>query len=271
MHGSFVAAALGAAALSFLASPHAAIDLAQSNAAATPQAAVVCDVVLGLIAPIDPDGSGASSRYSVALYAADADTATASGTIALYTAGDRYDVPFANATALSPGSHATRKPLVVEFSEPVRIERGNVVSTTGPSGGTCVPFTAWNPPQYAGDAPDAQRVDANADNARLLQAPAGVPISAQRCAGPNAPPTMVQPSHITGPGYAWSRDLNADVAIAIDDDGSVAGATIYRSSGVAAYDLIVLAQARESTYAPGVLRCRATGGIYLFHGTLKGG
>ena len=269
MRWSLPAAALAAAVLSFVPPLAAKAEPLPSPAPTTP-AAVLCNVVVGLIEPIDPDGSGASSRYGLALYAADSDIATASGAIAVFSAAKRYNVSFQDAKALSPGSQAARTPLVVEFSEPVRIERATVVSLSGPNGGACAPFTAWNPPQYAGDEPNAQRIATTSVNAMLLQASAGTPISAQRCAGTDAPPTVIQPAHVGGPGYAWSRDLNVDVAIVIDDDGSVGGATIYRSSGVAAFDLIVLAQARDSTYAPGILRCRATGGIYLFHGTLKG-
>jgi len=284
MRWSLPAVALGAAVLTFFPLPREAIDLAQSigaaslsstaradplpSAAPRPQA-VLCDVVIGLIAPIDPDGTGASSRYALALYSADADTATASGTLALYSATDRYDVSFEDVKALSPGNHGARTSVVVQLSEPIRIERGNVVSTSGTTGGTCVPFTAWNPPQFAGDSADAQRVAVATANTKLLQAAGGVPLPASRCAGPDAPPTVIQAARVPGPGYAWSRDLHADVAIVIDDDGSVGGATIYRSSGVPAFDMIALAQARESTYAAGILRCRTTGGIYLVNGTLK--
>jgi hypothetical protein len=285
MRWSLPAVALGAAAISFAPQPHQAIDFAQSigvvslssTAMADPlpspapaQTAVLCDVVIGLIAPIDPDGTGASSRYALALYAADADTATASGTLALYSASDRYDVSFEDVKALSPGNHGARTSVVVQLSEPIRIERGNVVSTSGTTGGTCAPFTAWNPPQFAADAADAQQVAAATQNTKLLQAAAGVPLPASRCAGADAPPKVVHQADVPGPGYAWSRDLHADVAIVIDDDGSVGGATIYHSSGAPAFDLIALAQARESTYASGIQRCRHTGGIYLLNGTLKG-
>jgi hypothetical protein len=285
MRWSLPAVALGAAAITFAPQPHQAIDFAQSigvvslssaaqadpvaSAAPTAPGVVLCDVVLGLIAPIDPDGTGASSRYALALYAADSDAATASGTLALYSASERYDVSFDNVNALSPGNHAARTSVVVQLSEPIRIERGNVVSVSGPTGGTCAPFTAWNPPQSAADAANAQHVAVATYNAKLLQAATGVPFPASRCAGSDAPPTVVHAAQVDGPGYAWSRDLHADVAIVIDDDGSVGGATIYHSSGAPAFDLIALAQARESTYAPGIQRCRRTGGIYLFNGTLK--
>jgi hypothetical protein len=271
MRWSLPAVALGVAALSFAPQPHEAIAQADPVASAAPTAPAValCDVVLGLIAPIDPDETGASSRYGLAFYAADSDSATASGTLALYSATDRYDVSFENVSALSPGNKAARTSVVVQLSEPIRIERGNVVSVSGATGGTCAPFTAWNPPQFAADAAAAQHVAVDTYNAKLLQAATGAPLPASRCAGADAPPTVVHTAQVGGPGYASSRDLHADVAVVIDDDGSVGGATIYHSSGAPAFDLIALAQARESTYAPGVIRCRPSGGIYLLNGTLK--
>ena len=90
----------------------------------------------------------------------------------------------------------------------------------------------------------------------------------------NAKRVLPEATELAGPrgpsGVAALRDKTALVQIDLTDDGIVANASVYRSSGDSRFDLAAMWGAAASKYSGGRFHCRPAGGSYLYRADYSG-
>jgi TonB family protein len=209
------------------------------------------------------------TRYAVSFRALE--TGRASGTLALWAGGLRYDVPFRDAVALDSRDRISPETsFVVRFPEPTTLD-GAVVTAIDEGSGLrpCDPwFAPWVPVarsatdgRTAAERTSEERFLSRARAATAIAAPPSVadPVS---CAAPNRPGRTV---HAVGPDRPMSgRTGISTVMVLLDPNDHVAGARIQTSSGDPQLDDAALAAASRSEYQGQMFRCRHVMGGYLF-------
>jgi hypothetical protein len=208
--------------------------------------------------------AGKAERYAMVIRTLTGKPGNVTGTLALYTATQRYDVPVVNVTAFSDQDRRTHPTVIlVRFPEPLRIERARLASLAGDDGGPCAPATAMT-----------QWKDVNvitkAALSRIAEATpisAGAPISdpAPACAGDDRiawATSPVTPRWAPDGGAPPTGATEAEVFLA--DDGYIVNAVVSLSSGSRSFDGATLDAARASKYTPAIDNCYQHGGVYLF-------
>jgi len=74
------------------------------------------------------------------------------------------------------------------------------------------------------------------------------------------------------PVYPFSREMGpatSMIKITLDPNGQVVDATVFKSSGVDAFDIATLEAAKQSTYSPRIAFCRPAVGAYIFKVTFQ--
>lgn len=237
----------------------------QPSPAATDQA--LCLALLENLTPLDPAPGDVATTYAMSLSSLNDAPGVASGTVALFTGDQRYEVPFKGATVrgdLQKDVAAT--PIVVRFPRPIHVSRAYVSSLVAPSGGPCSPLST--PASWKIEAETPAHI-AFMQAARALHpaaAPAGVHAEPAQCAGPDrdaatkvavapAVPSMASQQGATG---------TAQIAVILTDDARVVGVKVFRSSGNWLLDDAALAGALKSSYQTEIRNCLAIGGIYIY-------
>lgn len=96
--------------------------------------------------------------------------------------------------------------------------------------------------------------------------PAFLPaLVAASCTKPNADAAPINPVR---PQLLQSQmpkqKVSVEVVVAVNVNGKVTNATVYKSSGNAAIDNAVLTAAKKSRYSPKMVNCVAVRGTFLF-------
>jgi Gram-negative bacterial TonB protein C-terminal len=235
----------------------------------TPSAALCLAVVKDVI-PIDNGPDDKASLYAVTLQSLNGVAGIASGTLALYTERQRYDVPFKGAVAAGDAAHPSYPTMIfVRFPGPVTIVRSRVASLDGDGGGPCLPYTKWghwvpSKAAPAGSGPELlDRATVQAKTSQPIPAPAPVDEPPRACDGKDGDATTIRP--VTPPPQPYHPGSHVvEVQVFLTDDGTAAGAAVYKSSGVPDLDQATVEAALESTYKPEIRDCRAMGGTYIF-------
>ena len=98
-------------------------------------------------------------------------------------------------------------------------------------------------------------------------------ILAQAAPAPTGTNTCTHEAWVTNPvpppfnppsGTQILRSLSTEVEVTLNPDGSVKTVSIFKSSGYTAWDDAVLYAARNSTYLPKVIDCKAVEARYIF-------
>ena len=140
---------------------------------------------------------------------------------------------------------------------------------------TCLPEPDANPNAKVRDIPDPpQRVNATNDLEALPAAGATVlpayaiatPGDMTKCLNPFVSSTVTRAVSPLYPASArWlATNVTSEIEVAINADGSLAGAWVYTPSGIPAIDAAALRSAEISTYSKGIAMCRPAPGTYLF-------
>jgi TonB family protein len=265
MRGSLVLASL------LLCAPTAGPSVVAAEPTPAPSAALCLAVVKDLV-PVDATADGKASLYAVTLLSLNGATGTASGTLSLIADRQRYDVPFKDAVAIGDPEHTTNRPMIlVNLAEPANILGARIASLDGDSGGPCSPYTTWG-----------HWVRSKATSTDLVAEATTLARTASPIAAP--PPTDVQPLVCAGPDADVRATLAAnpadpvnhrgsnvvDVEVYVTDDGTAAGATIYKSSTFPDLDQAAMDTALRSTYTPRIRHCRAMGAAHIFRADFEG-
>ncbi len=105
------------------------------------------------------------------------------------------------------------------------------------------------------------------EGSSIIAAQRSQALKATNCSEPFKPPSVTKQSSPDFPrilGGSFTGAATAAAEVAINADGSVADASIWGPSGLAAFDDATLAAARASTYKPGSAYCSPVPGNYLF-------
>jgi TonB family protein len=244
---------------------------AAANPTPAPSAALCLAIVRDLI-PLDASADGKASVYAVTLSSLSGVSGTASGTLSLISDRQRYDVPFKDAIATGDPEHATNPSMIfVKFAEPTDILGARVASLDGDSGGPCLPYTTWGHWVRSKASPTdlAAQATTRAKTAQAILAPPPIDVQPLPCAGPDADVRATLAAHPADPvNHRGSNVVEVEVYIA--DDGTAAGAAIYKSSNFPDLDQAALDTALRSTYTPRIRHCRAMGGEYIFRADFEG-
>jgi hypothetical protein len=210
------------------------------------------------------------TRYAVSFRSLE--TGRASGTVALWAADRRYDVPFHNVVALDSRDRISPETsLTVRFSAPTVLDGAVVTALDDGSGSRpCEPwFAPWvpNAPQLPGGQTRQERTDEDrfvmrARAATPTDAPAPVP-DPLTCTTPNRPGRTVRAAEPGRPPSAPMSGL-AVVMVLIDQSDKVIGARIQRSAGDVGLNNVALSAAQRSEYQGQIFRCHRVVGAYLF-------
>jgi hypothetical protein len=192
--------------------------------------------------------AGKAERYALVIRTLIGKPGSVSGTLALYTATQRYDVPFVKAIALADQDRRTQPTVIlVRFPEPLRIERARLASLAGDHGGSCAPATAMT--QWKGvNVIDKAALGRIAEGMPIT---AGAPTSdpAPACAGDDRIAWATSPvTPQWSPNGAPFPSGPAEAEVFLADDG---------------YDA-TLDAARATKYTPAIDNCYQHGGVYLF-------
>ena len=220
---------------------------------------------------LGPGRDPGKHAYVIELEALGDKSTVVSGTLALFSADARYDIPFAAALALGTTDKRPPGTIVVRLPSSVRLERGYVATLRNPDVARCLPLTREVRPSPVGPrmptwfvsllerSQDVHMIDSPAPRKEALARcdQQDRAASAKRLAEPAAPPQVdtVQPS---GDG-----SLDVPVVVVLSDDGSVLSARPARPSRWPALDAAAVEAARQSAYQPQIVRCRPEGGEYL--------
>lgn len=244
----------------------AAGGAAQSTPVPTPSPAAITDCPLSTsVREVDDT----HTRYAVSFRALE--TGRASGTVALWARGRRYDVPFRNVVALDSRDRISPETaFVVRFPGPTALE--GAVVTAIDEDGTLRPCDPWFAPWVPGprSGPDGRTSDERtADDRFLTRARAAVAIDAPLPV--NDPTTCTTPNRPGRTVYAVEPDRPSPVLsgyvvvmVLLDPADKIADARIQRSSGNLALDNVALRAARGSEFQGQIFRCRHVMGGYLF-------
>jgi TonB family protein len=237
-----------------------------------------------------PVYEGDMGRVSPSIYGFDvqAPTArTASGTLAIETNRGWYRVPFGPVTLSEATRHYTdgtgyattdtnyRSAIFfVNFGQPLDImnwwvEKGESDTSDWKTEGeySCYPPIRPDPssPYNFRMAPaELTPYTMIPPGARPLRAKPVPAIERTDCAQPFADAVMdkqVQPEY---PFYTAMPPGVSEIAVTILPSGAVGNATVFKSSGIVAFDIAAVQAAEASTYKPKIAYCRPTVGLYLF-------
>jgi len=104
------------------------------------------------------------------------------------------------------------------------------------------------------------------EDAVLTVSPVPQPAEMTKCAKPFVPASVVRAAQPTWPRTVGriSTNLVTEVEIAVDADGSLAGAWVYTPSGISDLDTAALNAAEASKFRGGIALCLPAPGNYLF-------
>jgi hypothetical protein len=142
--------------------------------------------------------------------------------------------------------------------------RGDVTCFPPPEGDTKIPPSAYTPKRV--NAPkDLEQLPGPSDTI-LASAKMPAPPDLNECAKPFVPATVVRASQPSWPPSVpkLSASVVSEIEVAINADGSLAGAWVYTPSGYPDLDQAALRAAELSKYRGGIALCKPAPGTYLF-------
>jgi len=221
----------------------------------------ICMAQVGMVVKL-PIGTS----YALTFDSLDGKDGAVSGTVALYSGNQRYELTFPATVAGDARSADKRAPLVVRFPAPVKIDSAVLTSISGPEGGPCLPVVAHQvePSRWWALSQDA--LFARAARTAPVDAPSPEVLPASECRVPSR--TAHLKVSVPTPRLA-TTDLETgsalvEVEVVVDDTGNAMNATVMHSSLNSAMDDAALYAAARSTYEPETFRCQNVGGYYKF-------
>ncbi len=164
--------------------------------------------------------------------------------------------------------------MYVTFEHPVTVmnwwvERGaaDVADWTSAGLFTCYPNVRLDPNSkynWRSAASESDLYTKVPAGTRPITAIAVASIEKIDCAKPFADATV---ENQVSPKYPFSGPMpmaTSQIKVTIMPDGRIVDATVFKSSGIAAFDIAAMDAAARSTYRPKIAYCRPTIGIYLF-------
>jgi TonB family protein len=243
---------------------------ADSATAVPSQQSSLCWIAVGAADPVAAD-RGAASTYFVNLVPPSGDAkVTISGTIALFTMNERYDITFHDADVRKrTGADYAGTVLAVHFPAPVRIEGAHVSALTAPVSEQCAAASpllltlAYKPAVPPAPPEPASVAD--------VSAPEPVHDPLPQCAMPYAEAKTLQVVPVqTPPVSPMDEDrFETWVMVRLAPSGGVISSSIARSSHFLAFDEAVRHAAESARYAPAVFRCATVGSEYKFVGVAE--
>lgn len=143
-------------------------------------------------------------------------------------------------------------------------ERGDVTCLPEPYDDTKIKPLA-DAPKRVNVVNDLGQLPSPSD-AVLVSSQIAQPADITECAKPFVPATVIhafQPSWPSGIGRIGAR-VTTEIEVAVNANGSLAGAWIYQPSGIPDFDLEALRAAELSRYHGGIALCKPAPGTYLF-------
>ncbi|MBV8531555.1 MAG: hypothetical protein JO104_09575 [Candidatus Eremiobacteraeota bacterium] len=143
-------------------------------------------------------------------------------------------------------------------------DKGDVTCFPPPEGDTKIPPLA-HPPRRVNPRNDLEQLPALSDKI-LAASKIAAPADITECVEPFVPATVVhafQPSWPAGVPRL-SAAVVSEIEVAINANGSLAGAWVYTPSGYPDLDLEALKAAGLSKYRGGIALCKPAPGTYLF-------
>ncbi len=246
------------------------LDGAASPApAASPGAAsaapMYCDARIGFGVGLDAaPGSPLARTWALALATLDTNSASGSGSLALFVGTKHYEIPFVNAAlaASSEDMLHVATPIVVRFPQPVVVDGGYVSTIGGDAAGACPPHAVWTRQQHQPPQTDFTK---RASEITAVAAP-DPELWKGACAKPVVGANLtaaVQPAQMPATGQE-SGTGTAVVVVAVGRDGKAAGARVIGSTGKAWLDRAALKEANASSYSPASFDCQPIEGAYIF-------
>ena len=143
-------------------------------------------------------------------------------------------------------------------------KRGDVTCFPLPEGDTGIRPSA-NGPKRVDDPNDLFAIPGPSDTI-LHVSPIPQPAEMTECAKPFVPASVVRAIQPTWPRTVGriSTNLTTDIEVAIDADGSLAGAWVYSPAGIPDLDSAALRAAEASKFSGGIALCKPAPGNYLF-------
>ena len=143
-------------------------------------------------------------------------------------------------------------------------KKGDVTCFPPPEGETNIPPLA-KPPVRTNPTNDLLALPGPSD-AILTSAKINAPADISECAKPFVPATVVHAFQPIWPANVprLSAAVVTEIEVAVNADGSLAGAWVYTPSGYPEMDAEALKAAERSKYKGGIALCRPAPGTYLF-------
>jgi TonB family protein len=250
---------------------------------ATSSAIGQCSPFVGGVVPLDAAGR----RYAVAFFTHDG-TRRTSGAVALNAGDDRYDVSFADATAVDPRDRdATPTPVVVRFAEPVHIDLAMVIAVDGTAcnprsepwlsrkkvtatigyasagvyGSRRVPLFNYEPTDALWDRFRAQIPTAREIEPRPVVHETHVACGRETVYATTARAVQPDVSQENVSRFASGR---AVILVTLDAASNVVRTRVEESSRNGALDRIALDAAQRAEFRSPVIRCKPYAGSYLY-------
>jgi hypothetical protein len=234
----------------------------------------VCPIAVKVLVPLD------LGTVAIALYSLEGVEGLATGFVTLDAPGERYLIPFRDATAAGNFASTKALPLVVRFPKPVSIERAYVSALAGQDGGPCyrqpwITEKAQPPFVPPADDPDpTSGLRERASQATAINAPAPVVEPTPSCRDRSSYPAIKnwqQPKVAAADLRAafanqFARtSLEQTALVQLDATGKPMGAMEVHPIGTAELDDAAKAAVLHSTFTPEHYRCESIGGIYPFY------
>lgn len=123
------------------------------------------------------------------------------------------------------------------------------------------------PPVAHAVAPSAATATASAAPATPAPAPSATAVAVQACMQHDISPAVeasAPPVDIPPEARASKANGTAAIAVQIDPQGRVTGASVARSSGNTGLDAVAMEMAKGATYTPALVKCKPVASAYTF-------
>ncbi|HVA33020.1 MAG TPA: hypothetical protein VNG31_02660 [Candidatus Baltobacteraceae bacterium] len=204
-----------------------------------------------------PSRSRSTDRYAVELEADGKTDVTATITLISLSGAYSVDVSHRDLLRESGSDRFYAEPVLVKFKKPVALRYAYVdaIGVDGAAPASCPTVPETVAPLAADRLADAPRLgtDVAATGAKYLQALP--PLSCGHVYTPPVPPNNPSAQLLIGNAGYGGRPLTARVHIFIDSNGLPAEVLLDKSSGVTAYDDVVVGAAQHTRYTPATFLC----------------